>query len=139
MIVEGNDEKGRKKRRRREKRREKRRKRRKKKKKRKGKRTELLELREILDPPPADLGSDEISQKGVGIEKPAPRGNSIGHIGEFLRENDVEIMEEMRFKQVAMELGHSVDRVAADDGQVAHSHLLDAILLGKMEEEGKKK
>ena len=73
------------------------------------------------------------AEVGIGQGQPAPRGNPIGDIGEFIGPKFGEFREQLGAHQVAMQGGDAVDVVAGDRGQVGHAHGLVALLVDDRE------
>ncbi len=85
-------------------------------------RGKALQLVQIGDPVLADVFADQCRQPGIDMMQPAPRGDAVGLVDDLAGIEAVEIGEDGLLHQMSMKLGHAVDLVAADDGQVGHAH-----------------
>jgi len=83
---------------------------------------ELPEALEIGGPVRADLLGDQRGEAGVAGEDPAAGRDAVGLVVEALRVVLVEVAEQLVLDELAVELGHAVDRVRADHGEVRHPH-----------------
>ena len=93
--------------------------------------SQRLELRQALQiglPAVADRLGEQVSQLRVGAGDPATRGHAVGLVVELLRPHFVEVAEQAGGKQIGVQLGHPVDREAADDCQPGHANLRLATL-----------
>ncbi len=94
---------------------------------------ELADLFQIDDPVAPDAAGDEFGQPGVGLVEPASRGDAVGDVDELARVELVEVGEQGVLEQLRVELGHAVDGVAADDGEVSHAYPASAFLVDEGE------
>ena len=86
-------------------------------------------LAEIRDPPVADGRADQIRQRGIRLQQPAPLRDAIGLVVESFRPKLGKIGHERRLDQLGVNCGNAVDRMAADDRQIGHAHLFGRGLL----------
>ena len=84
---------------------------------------ELLELKGVLEPAIANGLGHELGVGGVGLGKEATVRDAVGLVVEFLGREGIEVLEHDVLDDVGMDLGHAVDTVAADHGQVGHADL----------------
>ena len=84
----------------------------------------LQALEGIQIPPPAlaQAGVEQVGQGGIGDGEPAAGGDPVGDVGKSLWPKSGEIMEQVLAQQFAVQLGHPIHLVAADNGQVGHAH-----------------
>ena len=86
------------------------------------------QLVEIGQPAVADGVVEQRPQSRVGQGQEPSRGDAVGHIAEPVRPQLVEVFEHTGFQQLRVQRRHTVDRVAADGGQVRHPHALAVVL-----------
>ena len=90
---------------------------------------ELAQVVEVLDPAFADLGRDETRHGGVGLADPATRRHAVRLVVELFGPQFVEVLEERRLQEVAVEGGHAVHGERTHDGEVGHADHLAAAFL----------
>ena len=83
-----------------------------------------LELGQVRDPGITDGLGDQVGQGFVGFEQPTPLGDAVGDGVEALGVVLGEVGYDPFPEQAGVDLGHTVDGVGADDGQVGHAHQL---------------
>ncbi len=86
------------------------------------------QLVQVGQPAVADGLVEQRPQSRVGQRQEASRRHAVGHIAEPLRPQLVEVFEHTGFQQLRVQRRHTVDRVAADGGQVRHPHALAVVL-----------
>ena len=84
---------------------------------------ELLQLKGVLQPAVANGLGHEFGIGGVGLGKEATVRDAVGLVVELLGRQGVEVLEHDVLDDVGVDLGHAVDAVAADHGQVGHANL----------------
>ena len=94
---------------------------------------ELFELIEVVQPVLADHLIEQAAQLWVAEANPAPWGNAIGDIGEFLRPELSKLRHQAALHQIAVELGHAIDVVGAHGGEMSHAHGFLALFINDRE------
>ncbi len=94
-----------------------------------GERFEPPQLGEILDPLVADMFGDELRKFRIAEHHPAARRHTVRLVAEFLRPHFIEVLEDVAFQQLGVQLGHPVDGMAADTGQMGHANIALARLV----------
>ena len=87
-----------------------------------GKGFEALQFGQVLAPALADGLIQQGAQGRVGYGQPAAGGHAIGDIGEALRPEPGHVGKQGFLDQFAVQFGHAIDVVAADNGQMGHAH-----------------
>ena len=64
----------------------------------------------------------QLGQAGVGLVQPAAEGDAIGAVDDAAPHGRIQVPERGAAHQVRVQRRHAVDRVAAQEGQVAHPH-----------------
>jgi hypothetical protein len=88
-----------------------------------------LQPGQVLGPALADGLVEEPAQLRVAEQHEAARGHPVGLVGELLRPQLEEVMQDIALEQLGVQGGHAVDGLAADAGQVRHPHPLVARLV----------
>ncbi len=83
----------------------------------------LDELRGVVHPAVANGVGDQLGVGRVGLGKEAPGADAVGLVVELLGRERVEVLEDRALENVRVKVGHAVDGVRADDGQIGHAHL----------------
>ena len=84
---------------------------------------EFLEFKGVLEPAVANGLGDELGVGGVGLGKEATVRNAVGLVVELLGREGIEVLEHDVLDDIGVNLGHAVDAVTADHGQVGHANL----------------
>ncbi len=80
-------------------------------------------LGQIAQPVWACFFADQRSQLGVALQEPAPLGNAIGHIGQFVGFQGIKMGKDLFFENGGMQFGDAIDAVAANQSEMGHAHL----------------
>ena len=83
---------------------------------------QLLQVLQIAQPRITDAGGDERRKIGIALEKPTSWGDTIRLVVELLGHQLGEVREDTLAQNAGVQLGDTVDRKTADDGQVGHAH-----------------
>ena len=83
----------------------------------------LLKLKGVLEPAVANGLGHELGVGGVGLGKEATVRDAVGLVVELLGRQGIEVLEHIVLDDIGVNLGHAVDAVAADHGQVGHANL----------------
>ena len=83
---------------------------------------QLGDVLEVADPFLADRPGDQLRQRRVALVQPAPRRDAVGHVDDAVGVHAVQVAEHGLRHQLGVQLGHAVDLVRADEGEVAHAH-----------------
>ena len=67
--------------------------------------------------------ADQAVQAGVDLAEPAAVVDAVGHIGEAVGADGVEVGEEVALDDVAVQARHAVDLIAGGEAEVGHVHL----------------
>ena len=92
-------------------------------------RFEAAEPLQIVNPVDAEPRCEQLSEARIGKDHPAPGGDAVGLVGEFLRRELVEVAQHMGLEQLGMQRGHAVDGMAAECGQMRHAHVFFAVFV----------
>ncbi len=84
---------------------------------------ELLKLKGVLEPAIANGLGHELGIGGVGLGKEATVRDAVGLVVELFGRQGIEVLEHDVLDDVGVDLGHAVDAVATDHGQVGHANL----------------
>ena len=84
---------------------------------------QVRELAGVVDIVGADQVGDQAGQLGVGLVEPPPVGDAVGDVCKLLGLLHVEVVEQAVLQNLAVQGGHAVDAVRADDRQVGHLHV----------------
>ena len=90
---------------------------------------QALQLVQIEPPGPSQGVVQQCRQARVGLRQPAPRRDTVGHVGETFRPQAGEVGKDGLDQQVGVQRRHAVDLVAADNGQVGHAHPAFAVFV----------
>ena len=78
----------------------------------------------------AKLLRNESGQGGIGLVKPATRGDTVGDVHEPVRSVDIyKVFEKSGLEEIRVQLSHTVDLVRSNDCQISHAHHLGVRLL----------
>ena len=83
---------------------------------------QLAQRVDVVEELRADGVGDEPGQAGVALLQPAARGDAVGLVVDPVREHPVQILEQRLLQELGVHRRHAVDRVRADEGEVAHAH-----------------
>lgn len=83
----------------------------------------------VAEPAVAQLRRDQLRQTRIAQRQPAAGGDAVGHVVEFFGKQLVEVMEHRLLQKLRVQSRNSVDRVAADTGQVRHADVFPAPLV----------
>ena len=86
-------------------------------------RFQLPKLIQIGDPLVADVLGNQMGKSRIGAEEPAPGGDAVGFVVEFLRPQFREIPQHLVLQKLGVEFGDAVHRAGAHDGQVGHANV----------------
>ena len=84
---------------------------------------ELFQLKGVLEPAVANGLGHELGIGGVGLGKETTVRDAVGLVVELLGRQGIEVLEHDVLDDVGVNLGHAVDAMAADHGQVGHANL----------------
>ena len=84
---------------------------------------ELFKFGGVIEPGIADRLADEFRVGGVCFGEEAAVADTIGLVVEYRGLEGGKILERARLEDIGVDLRHAVDRVAADDRKVGHTHL----------------
>ena len=84
---------------------------------------ELLQLKGVLEPAVTNSLGHKLGVGGVGLGKEATVRDAVGLVVELLGRQGIEVLEHDVLDDVGVDLGHAVDAMAADHGQVGHANL----------------
>ena len=87
---------------------------------------QLRKLRKIVNISVADQPSDHIRQQRVALIQPETSRNTVGDIGQLTGIDIVEVLEQIVFQDLGVELGNAVDREAGDQAEIGHTNLVVA-------------
>ena len=90
---------------------------------------ELPQPIEIGEPAVSDRGADQVRQRRICLQQPAPLRNTVGLVVEPFRTELKEVRRQRCLDQFGMNCGDSVDRVASHHRQIGHAHLFGRGLL----------
>ena len=86
-------------------------------------RYEGVQLVKVCDPCVSQTFADHLGEPRITELKPATLGDSIGFVVKALRIDIKKIAKQLVDQNSRMEVGHPVNRVTADDGEMRHAHL----------------
>ena len=81
---------------------------------------EVAERVDVVEEARADGVDEQVGQAGVALLEPAARGDAVGLVVDAVGEHAVEVLEDRHLEQVRVHRRDAVDRVRADEGEVAH-------------------
>jgi hypothetical protein len=90
---------------------------------------ELAQLFQVVNPAMAETLTEQVREAGIREHDPAARCDAVGFVGEFFRRELKEIAQNMGLEQLSVQRGHAVDGVAAECGEVGHTHVTFPALL----------
>lgn len=89
---------------------------------------ELAQFVEAAEPRIPDFACDQLGLPRIAHSKPSPRRYAVRDVDEFFRPNLVKIAQNIGLQQLRVQLGDTVDRMAADAREIRHTDRFLALL-----------